>query len=72
MLYLYFQKTPITAISSLTNLSRVSINKPLEKALNFGVQEALKDADHSPKEPVFTEQAVNVNIIVKRYISNLG
>ena len=57
VLYLYFQKTTITAISSLTNLSRESIYKHLEKALNFGVQEALKDADHSPKEPIITEQA---------------
>ncbi len=36
VLYLYYQKKPITEISSLTNLSRESIYKHLEKALNFG------------------------------------
>jgi len=57
VLYLYYQKRPITAISSLTNLSRESIYKHLERALNFGVEEALKDTEHSPKEPIITEQA---------------
>jgi transposase len=57
VLYLYYQKHPITAISSLTNLSRESIYKHLERALNFGVEEALKDAAHSPKEAIITEQA---------------
>jgi transposase len=57
VLYLYYQKNSITAISSLTNLSRESIYKHLERALNFGVEEALKDTGHSPKEPVITEQA---------------
>jgi transposase len=57
VLYLYYQKNPITTISSLTNLSRESIYKHLHKALNFGIEEALKDTEHSPKEPVITEQA---------------
>lgn len=57
VLYLYYQKNSITTISSLTNLSRESIYKHLERALNFGVEEALKDTEHSPKEPVITEQA---------------
>ncbi|MBN2613671.1 MAG: helix-turn-helix domain-containing protein, partial [Bacteroidales bacterium] len=57
VLYLYYQKYSITAISSLTNLSRESIYKHLERALNFGVEEALKDTEHSPKEPIITEQA---------------
>lgn len=57
VLYLYYQKNSITAISSLTNLSRESIYKHLERALNFGVEEALKDTEHSSKEPVITEQA---------------
>ena len=57
VLYLYYQKKPITTISSLTNLSRESIYKHLKRALNFGVEEALKDAEHSPKEPTITEQA---------------
>jgi transposase len=56
-LYLYYQKNAITVISSLTNLSRESIYKHLDKALNFGIEEALKDAEHSPKEPTITEQA---------------
>jgi hypothetical protein len=56
-LYLYYQKKSITTISSLTNLSRESIYKHLEKALSFGVEEALKDAGHSPKEPTITEDA---------------
>lgn len=57
VLYLYHQQTPISTISSLTNLSRESIYKHLERALNFGINEALKDAEHSPKEPIITEQA---------------
>jgi transposase len=57
VLYLYYQRNSITAISSLTNLSRESIYKHLERALNFGVEEALKDTGHSPKEPIITEQA---------------
>ena len=57
VLYFYYQKNSITAISSLTNLSRESIYKHLDKALNFGVEEALKDTEHSPKEPTITEQA---------------
>ena len=57
VLYLYYQRSSITLISSLTNLSRESIYKHLAKALNFGVEEALKDAGHSPKEPTITEQA---------------
>jgi transposase len=57
VLYLYYQKNPITKIGSLTNLSRESIYKHIERALNFGIEEALKDAEHSPKEPVITEQA---------------
>lgn len=57
VLYLYYQKKPITAISSLTNLSRESIYKHLERALNFGVEEALKDTEHSPKEPTINEDA---------------
>jgi transposase len=57
VLYLYYQKSSITAISSLTNLSRESIYKHLERALNFGIEEALKDAEHSPKEPTITETA---------------
>jgi len=57
VLYLYHQKNSITTISSLTNLSRESIYKHLGKALNFGIHEALKDTEHSPKEPIITEQA---------------
>ena len=57
VLYLYFLKNPITTISSLTNLSRESIYKHIEKALSFGIDEALKDAEHSPKEPTMTEMA---------------
>lgn len=55
--YLYYEKKPIKTISSLTNLSRESIYKHLEKVLRFGVDEALKDAEHSPKEPTITEEA---------------
>ncbi|MBN2613136.1 MAG: IS630 family transposase [Bacteroidales bacterium] len=57
VLYLYYQKNTITTISSLTNLSRESIYKHLVRALNFGVEAALKDTEHSPKEPVISEQA---------------
>ena len=57
VLYLYYQKKPITTISSLTNLSRESIYKHIEKALKYGIEEALKDTMHSPKGPVITEQA---------------
>jgi len=55
--YLYYEKKPIKTISSLTNLSRESIYKHLEKVLLFGVDEALKDAEHSPKDPTITEEA---------------
>jgi transposase len=55
--YLYYEKKPIKTISSMTNLSRESIYKHLEKVLRFGVDEALKDAKHSPKEPTITEEA---------------
>jgi transposase len=55
--FLYHEQKPITTISSLTNLSRESIYKHLEKALNFGIAEALKDAEHSPKEPTITNEA---------------
>jgi transposase len=41
----------------LTNLSRESIYKHINKALNFGIEEALKDAEHSPKEPIITEES---------------
>jgi len=57
VLYLYYQRKPITAISSLTNLSRESIYKHVERALNFGIKEALKDWEHRPREPVITEEA---------------
>jgi len=57
VLFLYYQKNQITTISSLTNLSRESIYKHINKALNFGIEEALKDAEHSPKEPVITEES---------------
>ena len=41
----------------MTNLSRESIYKHIEKALKYGIEEALKDTMHSPKGPVITEQA---------------
>lgn len=57
VLYLYYLQNQITTISSLTNLSRESIYKHIHKALNFGIQEALKDTEHSPKEAVITDEA---------------
>lgn len=56
-MYLYYQKNSITAISSLTGLSRESIYKHLGRALNFDIEETLKDAEHIHKEPTITEQA---------------
>ena len=41
----------------MTNLSRESIYKHLEKALSFGIDQALKDTEHSPKEPTIIEEA---------------
>ena len=56
-LLFYEQNEPIKKISVLTNISRESIYKYVEKALSFGVVEALKDTEHSPKKPVITDDS---------------
>ena len=57
VLYMYSKSMPITEISLSTQISRESIYKYVERALKLGIHEALKDFEHSPKEPVITEDA---------------
>lgn len=53
----YHQGKSITEINRITGVSRRVIYEYIEKALSFGVEQALKDLYHRPKEPVITQEA---------------
>jgi len=61
----YHQGKPITEINRITGVSRRVIYEYIEKALSFGVEKALKDLYHSPKEPVITQES-------KLWVTNLA
>jgi len=53
----YSEGIPITDIEKMTQASRPTVYKWIEKALAMGIEEGLKDKYHRPKEPVITEGA---------------
>lgn len=57
LLILYSEGNSVTQINKITSISRETINEHINRALNIGVKEALKDMYHSPKEPVITDDA---------------
>lgn len=57
LLLLYSEGHSVTQIKKATAISRETINEHINRALNIGVKEALKDMYHSPKDPVITEDA---------------
>jgi transposase len=53
----YLEGKNISTIEKELTVSRPTIYKCIDKALAAGVETALKDKYHSPKEPVITEEA---------------
>lgn len=53
----YAEGRSITSIQRQLNISRPSIYKCIDKALAAGVQTALKDKYHRPRDPSITEEA---------------
>lgn len=53
----YVSGQTITTISRALHVSRVAVYKWIDRALAVGVETALKDKHHRPKEPVITEEA---------------
>jgi len=53
----YFKETPISEIQKALHTSRPSIYKCIDKALAMGIEAALKDKYHRPREPEITEEA---------------
>jgi transposase len=53
----YSDGESITGIQETLNISRPSVYKCIDKALAMGLEAALKDKYHRPKEPVITEAA---------------
>jgi transposase len=47
----------ITTISQALGISRVAVYKWIDRALAVGIETALSDKHHRPKEPVITEEA---------------
>ena len=54
----YYSGESITDISRGVKVSRETIYKHIEKALSIGVEEALKDKYHRPKESAITKDAI--------------
>lgn len=57
ILLCYADKLPITGIEKMTNVSRPSIYKCIDKALAAGLDAGLKDYFHRPFDPVINENA---------------
>ena len=55
----YAEGSDILAIAKNMNTSRSTVYKCIDKALSMGVDAALKDTYHRPREPVITEDAKN-------------
>src|ERR1039458_5346982 len=53
----YLAGESITGIQETLKISRPSVYKCIDKALAMGLEAALKDKYHRPKEPVITEEA---------------
>lgn len=53
----YASGQTITTISQALRVSRVAVYKWIDRALAVGVEAALRDKHHRPKEPVITEEA---------------
>lgn len=53
----YASGQTITSISHTLRVSRVAVYKWIDRALAVGVETALSDKHHRPKEPVITEEA---------------
>ena len=57
MLLMYLEGKNISTIQKQLSVSRPTIYKCIDKALAAGVETALKDKYHTPKDPVITEEA---------------
>jgi len=57
ILWRYHSGETITEIGRAVRMTRNSVGKWIDRALAIGVEAALKDAYHRPKEPVITEEA---------------
>lgn len=55
----YAEGSGILAIAKNMNTTRSTVYKCIDKALSMGVDAALKDTYHRPREPVITEDAKN-------------
>jgi transposase len=53
----YHSGESVTAIAKAVGMTRKSVGKWINKALEMGSAAALKDAYHRPKEPVISEEA---------------
>ena len=53
----YASGQSVTAIAQALRLSRVAVYKWIDRALALGVEGALRDQYHRPKEPTITEEA---------------
>jgi transposase len=57
ILFAYASGKTISLIKQETGISRETIYEYVDRALNIGVKEALRDMYHRPKEPVITQEA---------------
>jgi transposase len=55
----YAEGSNILTIAKSMNTTRSTVYKCIDKALSMGVDAALKDTYHRPREPVITEEAKN-------------
>jgi transposase len=55
----YAEGSDILTIAKDVNTTRSTVYKCIDKALSMGVDAALKDTYHRPREPVITEEAKN-------------
>lgn len=61
----YHDGLGISDIENLLTVSRPTIYKCIDKALDMGIEAGLKDKFHKPKEPIITEEA-------KAWVTNLA
>jgi transposase len=55
----YAEGSDISSIAKQLNTTRSTVYKCIDKALSMGIEIALKDTYHRPREPVITEEAKN-------------
>jgi transposase len=55
----YAEGSDISSIAKQLNTTRRTVYKCIDKALSMGIEIALKDTYHRPREPVITEEAKN-------------